>query len=68
MQVAQDINAFCVEGIHNDFRIKAGSEQHIKFRATEIVVIDVETGAKLRQFIGAWSQIRNFLKKESCHS
>lgn len=63
-QAAKDINSFCVEGMHKSFRIRAGSEQHIKLRATEIEAIDVEVGIKLRQFINAWSQCRNFLKKD----
>ncbi|MFH0943205.1 MAG: hypothetical protein V1810_03465 [Candidatus Beckwithbacteria bacterium] len=62
-QAAKDINAFCVEGMHKFFRIRAGSEQHIKFRATEIEAIDLETGIKLRQFIDAWSQHRNINKR-----
>lgn len=64
-QAAKDINSFCIEGMHKSFRIKAGSEQHIKFRATEIEAIDFEVGTKLRQFIDAWSQRRNFLKRNS---
>ncbi len=62
-QAAKDINSFCIEGMHKSFRIRAGSEQHIKFRATEIEAIDVKVGTQLRQFIDAWSQCRNFLKK-----
>jgi len=63
VQAAKDINSFCIEGMHKSFRIKAGSEQHIKFRATEIEAIDFEVGTKLKQFIDAWSQCRNFLKR-----
>src|SRR4030042_5314436 len=63
IQTARDINSFCVEGMHKSFRIRAGSEQHIKFRATEIEAIDTDTGVKLRQYIDAWSQCRNFQKK-----
>lgn len=63
-QAAKDINSFCVEGMHKGFRIRAGSEQHIKFRATEIEAIDVSAGTKLRQFIDVWSQHRNFIKRD----
>jgi len=63
IEAAKDINSFCVEGMHKGFRIRAGSEQHIKFRATEIEAIDREVGIKLRQFLDSWSKCRNFLKK-----
>jgi hypothetical protein len=63
VQASHDINSFCIEGMHKGFRIRAGSEQHIKFRAAEIEAIDVSTGIKLRQFIDSWSQCRNFQKK-----
>lgn len=63
-QAAKDINSFCIEGMHKGFRIRAGSEQHIKLRATEIEAIDVSAGTRLRQFIGAWSQHRNIVKRD----
>lgn len=61
-EAARDLNSFCIEGMHKGFRIKAGREQHIKFRATEIEAIDLEIGTKLRHFLSNWSQYRNFLK------
>ncbi|KKP71916.1 MAG: hypothetical protein UR68_C0024G0004 [Candidatus Roizmanbacteria bacterium GW2011_GWA2_35_19] len=64
IQAAKDINSFCIEGMHKNFRIKAESERHIKLKATEIEAIDEEVGAKLRQFLDLWSQCRNFLKNE----
>ena len=64
-QAAKDINSFCVEGMHKGFRIRAGSEQHIKLRATEIEAIDISAGTKLRQFIDAWTQHRNTIKKRN---
>ncbi|MFA5828411.1 MAG: hypothetical protein WC841_03605 [Candidatus Shapirobacteria bacterium] len=63
IQAAKDVNSFCIEGMHKGFRIRATSEQHIKFRATQIEAIDIEVGTKLRRFIDAWCQHRNFLKK-----
>jgi len=60
IQAAQDITSFVVEGMHKGFRIKAGSEHHIKFRATEIEAIDLDVGTKLRTFLSYWSQYRNF--------
>ena len=65
MNAAKDINLFCVEGMHKSFRIRAGSEQHIKLRATEIEAIDPDVGFKLRQFLDNWSQCRVILKKGS---
>ncbi len=65
IEAAKDINSFCVEGMHKSFRIKAGSEQHIKFRATEIEAINKNVGMQLRHFIDSWSQCRNFLKKDN---
>jgi len=62
LQAAQDITSFCIEGMHKGFKIKAGSEQAIKFRAAEIEAIDMEVGIKLREFIGAWSMYRVFVK------
>jgi len=62
---AKDINTYCVEGMHKNFRWKAKSEQDIKLRATEIEGIDTEVGLKLRQFIDAWSQCRNYFKKNN---
>lgn len=62
-KAAEDINSFVVDGMHKGFRIKAGSEHHIRFRATEIEAIDVEVGTKLREFIGAWGMYRVFLKE-----
>jgi len=61
-EAAKDINSFCIEGMHKGFRTRAGSEQHIKFRATEIEAIDYDVGFKLRQFLDSWSQYRLFLK------
>lgn len=65
IEAAKDINSFCIEGMHKGFNIKAGSEQHIKLRATEIEAIDVAVGAKLRQFIDSWSRCRDLLKHRS---
>lgn len=63
IKAAEDINSFCVEGMHKGFRIKAGSIQHIRFRAAEIEAINFEVGTKLRQFIDSWSQCRGLLKR-----
>jgi len=63
IEAAKDINSFCIEGMHKGFRIRAGSEQHIKFKATQVEAINKEVGVKLRQFLDSWSQCRNFLKK-----
>lgn len=63
VKAAQDINSFCIEGMHKGFRIRANSEQHIKLRATEIEAIDEDVGIKLRSFLYSWAQCRNFLKR-----
>lgn len=59
-QASQDITAFVIDGMHKGFKVKAGSEHHIKFRAAEIESIDIEVGRKLGQFLSYWSQYRNF--------
>jgi len=64
IQAAKDINSFCIEGMHKNFRIRAESERHIKLKATEIEALDEDVGTRLRQFLGLWSQCRNFLKSD----
>ncbi len=62
-QAAKDITSFCIEGMHKGFRIKAGSEHAIKFRAAEIEAIDVDVGKKLLDFIGAWGMYRVIMRE-----
>ena len=62
IQVAKDINTFCIEGMHKAFEVRANSEQNIKLKATEIEAINLEVGTKLREFLDSWSQCRNFIK------
>lgn len=62
---AKDITAFCIEGMHKEFRVKAESIQKIRTRAEEIKAIDESVGIKLRQFVDLWSRYWELLKKGS---